>query len=104
MRSSQRRIGGRYLVVLASTGADNKRVVGLHGDDPPELFDRVGVRIAVRCGVDVPGVWSGVERTFLLSVNHYVTGVKTAGHALLLYFPLPEIAPYLDFTTRRERC
>jgi len=78
----QVRVVGRYCVLLPFARADNERVVGLHGNDPPELLDRVGVGIAVGCGLDVFGVRTRMQGAFLLSVHNHVTGPKTTGHAL----------------------
>ena len=83
VRPPQVRVVGRYRVPLPFPGADDERVIGLHGNHPPELIDRVGVRVAVGCGLDVSGVWAGVEGTLLLSVNHHVTRTKTGRHPVL---------------------
>jgi hypothetical protein len=83
VRPPQVRVVGRYRVLLSLPGANDERVVGLDGDHPPELLYRVGVEVAVGCGLNVPGVGSGVQGTLLLSVQHHVTGPKTGRHAAL---------------------
>src|SRR5262245_42460293 len=50
-RPSQVRVAGRYRVLLPLPGADDERVVELNGHHPPELLDRVGVGVAVGCGL-----------------------------------------------------
>ena len=83
VRSPQVQVIGSYRVLLPSPGADHEHVVGLYSDYPPELIDQVRVRVALWCGMDIPGVRAGVEGTFLLSVNHHVTRLKTGGHVVL---------------------
>src|SRR5262249_16317796 len=82
VRSPQVRVISRYRVLLPLPGANNQLVVGLHCNNPPEFLDRVGVEVAVGCGLDVFGVRTRVEGAFSLSVHHHVTGPKTVGHAL----------------------
>src|SRR5262245_2460364 len=77
MRPPQVRVVSRYRVLLPFPGADDERLVGLHGNHPPELLDRVGVRVAVGDGLDVSGVGTGVQRTLLLPVHHHVAGLKS---------------------------
>jgi hypothetical protein len=61
--------------------ADDERVVGLHGNHPPEFLDGVGVSVAMRCGMNVPGMWTGMERILVLQVNHNITGLKSTSHS-----------------------
>jgi hypothetical protein len=92
---------------LASPGADDELVVGLHGNHAPEFLDYVGVGIAVECGLNVFGVRAGMQRTFLLPINHHITGLKTGGHTVLLFLltalRLAEVAVALR-SGYRPRC
>jgi hypothetical protein len=84
MHSPQVRVVGPYRELLPFSGADDKDVVGLNNDYTPELIDDVRVRVAVWCGLDVPGIRTGPQRVFLLTIDDDVTGPEASSHVILL--------------------
>ena len=57
--------------------------VELDGDHPPEFLYRIGVEVAVGCGLDVPAWGPGCRELFCFRYHHHVTGPKTGRHAAL---------------------
>src|SRR5579884_963691 len=85
VHSTQVWITGSKRMHLASPGANHEGAVGLYRNNTPEFLDHIVVRIAVERGLNVFGVLARMQRTFLLRVHHHVTGLKTGGHAILLF-------------------